>query len=1135
MSLLRKLFWAAAALVVVTVVAAAVFVYTFDANQHRGTILAQLSATLARPVEAKQLELKLFPLELKLNHVRVLEAPDSPFASGEFVRAEAMRFDLSLLSLLRGRPRVLALELDKPTISLRQDAHGRWNFASVGVAPSAPGEPPPAAPAAPPAEAPLRDWRLRDGTLVVERPGQPPLRLTGVEMSLRNINWTKPFPFHVAVNFSPESRVEAAGELGPLNLGDPTKTPLGAELKLAKFHPDSLASLVEIPAPLEALGALEGALRVQSSSEGVRVTGPVSLLGKSAGDAVGVTLDASFPADFSRVELRDTALEFQGAQLTASGRAELDGGSFDLAVATPQTGGDLAALRALSGRLGWPLPVTIPPVTGRLVADVTVRGAPTVWQLAGRAGLRDATFLLEGLKQPLRLAVLDVTLSPERIEAAPFTLSLAPGVDLKVSAAVDDYRRAARLAARVTGANVPLESLLALAAGFGVSALGPNQRATGFVDPELEIAGPLASLAALSYRGRLRVREAALELLELPAPLRISSAAFTFDQKQIAAEPFTASLGPGVAFTVAGTVSDYTGAARLQARVTGQDIPVAPLLALAKVFFGADPLGEGRTLAGRVSPALDLSGSLAELSKLSYQGTLGVRDLVLTTPPLAEPIRSPALDLAISPTRLSAEPFAAQIGDKLRGRVSFRLENYRAQPALTARVSTEAAELEALVALARAFGSDPLPGGSATGRVTATLDVSGSLAEKAAPLAVSAQAQLNSATVKLPQLTGPLSIELASLEFTPARMAVTNLRLAAAGSRVAGSVRVENFAAPAVDFSFRGDTLDLEALQALFGAEPSAPARAPAKTRRVSELLPLPVVHAQGAAPDWFAKLTARGRVDFERVRHGTLTLAPFGAPVAIAKQVVTCDPVEFGFYDGGGRGRLVVDLHGEEPATDFSGLLRNVDANKLLSENSDSKDRLYGRLGGTLQVRFTGSERDRITQSARGKGQMSLAQGRLARLNLSRELGVLVQVTGLRYNERDTPIEDLTTNFEIADGWVRTEDLTVKTPEQTLTAVGGFSLAGELAFAATSTFTPEASQRMTSGGPLGGITGAITGALFTDEQGRVVVPFNLRGTLAEPKFQLDAARLAEMRRRRSPLRPSGTLKDILEQLRKRP
>lgn len=1131
MTRVRKALLVLAGLAGVLVVAAAIFVYTFDANRYRGLVLAQLSQSVRRPVEAADLELGLLPLRLRLNQVRIAEDPS--FTGKEFIRAEAVLFDLSLWSLLRGQPEVLALELDQPVINLRQNPDGQWNVATLAAGP-APAAPSPAEAAPAPAAAPVRNWRMRNGTIVIERPGQPPLRLTGVEVEVDNLSLTAPFPFRLGVELASGSLLSAEGKLGPLDLAAPVRTPVTAELKLENFHPAALNSLVAVPPELIRLGALDGKLKVESSSETLSLAGKLDLLGTQPEDKVKVELTARLPADFSRAELRDTSLRFRGAQVAGSGSVALtSGGAFDLAVAT--TDADLAGLLRLPSRLGLTLPFAPPPATGKLTAQLKLRGTPAEWVLTGTAKLRDLAVPLENLAQPLRVASLELTLEPERIVAAPFTVSPEPGANLTLSGTVADYRHQPVLEARIGGGEVPLEPLLALGARFGVKPLGEGQQVSGFVTPDLQVAGPLATPASLSYHGTLKFRNLGVKLPELAKPLQIPSLALQLDPQRLTAAPFMLSPEPGVNLTLAGTVDDYRGQANLQAKVTGEEVPVAPLLALA-ARFGKNPLATGQTLTGRVRPNLELSGSLRGPGTISYQGTLAFRDLSLTTPQLREPVKTPALEVALDPTRLSTQPFTAQIGERLRARVTLRLDNYQTKPVVAARLATEEADLEALLGLVRALGTDPLPGGKAGGRVTATLDVSGLLGEKAPPLHFSGQAQLAAATLQPADLTEPLRIEQASFDFGSDHLEATNLRLVAAKTNLSGSLRVDNFDAPRVRFDLRGDKLDVEALQALFGAQPAGPPTATPKRRRVSELF-LPVVHAQektdnptGERASWFARLTGRGRLQFDQVQHGTLTLAPFTAPVAVANQVITCEPIDFGLYDGGGRGRLVVDLRGAEPLTEFNGLLRNVDVNQLLSANSESKNRLYGRLGGTVQVRFVGSERPEILQSARGQGQMSLVNGRLAQVNLSREVVAAGQLVGLSYDRRDTPIEDMVTKFEIADGWVRTNDLTLRTPDLTMTAVGGFSLADELAFQSTATFTPEASQQMTGRAPLG----AITGAFFTDGQGRVVIPFLVRGTFAQPKIDLDGARLTEMKLRGGRASPGGTLNDILDRLRKR-
>jgi hypothetical protein len=114
--------------------------------------------------------------------------------------------------------------------------------------------------------------------------------------------------------------------------------------------------------------------------------------------------------------------------------------------------------------------------------------------------------------------------------------------------------------------------------------------------------------------------------------------------------------------------------------------------------------------------------------------------------------------------------------------------------------------------------------------------------------------------------------------------------------------------------------------------------------------------------------------------------------------------------------------------------------------------------------------------------------------------------LVGLPFAEKDTILEELSSTFQIADGWVRTKDLLIRTPELTMGAVGGISINSELDFEATAAFTPEASQQLS--GPAAGLFGR----LFTDQYNRIVIPFDIKNNFLKPQFKLDGGRLAMMR-----------------------
>ena len=362
------------------------------------------------------------------------------------------------------------------------------------------------------------------------------------------------------------------------------------------------------------------------------------------------------------------------------------------------------------------------------------------------------------------------------------------------------------------------------------------------------------------------------------------------------------------------------------------------------------------------------------------------------------------------------------------------------------------------------------------------------------PLKVSGKVHLEDASLQPQGFTRPFTIQEADLEFDPNQAELKNLKIAIGEGTIEGYAKVNDFEAPRVEFEFGGDYLDVSALESLieFSQKPS-------QREKQGE-------GQAGQGGTWFTKMTGSGQLKFKKVQHGTLILEPFETTARIANSQLLCEPLSFGLHGGTGSGRLQIDLSRSEPSASFSVQLEQVDVNQLLSANTQSKDRLFGKLQVSLQLETTGAERNRIFETARGQGTLRLTEGLLGLLNLGREVATINSLVGLPFTEKDTTLEELSTTFQIADGWVRTKDLIIRTPELTMSAVGGISLNGELDFESTAAFTPEVSQRLT--GPAAGLFGRI----FTDSYKRIVIPFDIKRSFLQPQFKLDGGRLVMMR-----------------------
>ena len=362
------------------------------------------------------------------------------------------------------------------------------------------------------------------------------------------------------------------------------------------------------------------------------------------------------------------------------------------------------------------------------------------------------------------------------------------------------------------------------------------------------------------------------------------------------------------------------------------------------------------------------------------------------------------------------------------------------------------------------------------------------------PHRVSGKVHLEDASLQPQGFTRPFTIQEADLEFDPRQAELKNLKMAIGEGTIEGYAKVNDFEAPKVEFEFGGEYLDVSALESSIDFS-----QKPFRRERQGE-------GQAGQGGTWFTKMTGSGQLKFKKIQHGTLILEPFAATVRIADSQLLCEPISFGLHGGTGSGRLQIDLSQSEPSVAFSGQLEHVDANRLLSANTESTDRLFGNLQVSLQLETTGAERTRIFETAKGQGTLRLTEGRLGLLNLGKEVATINSLVGLPFTDKDTTLEELSSTFQIADGWVRTKDLIIRTPELTMSAVGGISLNGELDFEATAAFTPEASQQLS--GPAAGLFGRI----FTDPYQRIVIPFDIKSSFLQPQFKLDGGRLVMMR-----------------------
>ncbi len=173
----------------------------------------------------------------------------------------------------------------------------------------------------------------------------------------------------------------------------------------------------------------------------------------------------------------------------------------------------------------------------------------------------------------------------------------------------------------------------------------------------------------------------------------------------------------------------------------------------------------------------------------------------------------------------------------------------------------------------------------------------------------------------------------------------------------------------------------------------------------------------------------------------------------------------------------------------DLKAKIEKMEINDLLSSLTTMKDMVYGTLATDLEIEAKGKGR-RLMKNAKGKGFVNLSKGRISGLPLQKKcLSFLSHVLPIP-SLVEIPYNSLGGHFNLAKGEVKTEDFKLDSDLMKILAQGTYSLLGRLDFDITLKTTPKL------------IKSSDVPVQLRDEEGNASLPFELKGTIQDPKFQ---------------------------------
>jgi len=397
-----------AVLVLVLVAIAGLAWFMFDGEQVRPQLETQLTDLLGRPVQIGSLELAVIGGQLVAEKISI--ADDPAFSDQPFIQASQLDLTVAWLPLFTDQTlRIKSLQLVEPTVSLRQNAQGQWNFASLG-AQSPPAQAQPAdASTESSAALSVDQLRVEAGTLLLILSDGRERRYEALAFSADQLGADNAFPFELTAKTPGAGSLSINGNFGPWHPGAATETPLLAEIRLERLDLAG-SGIVGAEASVAGLVDFDGSLKSANESlamEGVVHARDLQLIEGEPALEVPLVIDyaATYDLRRSRGELSRGTLGTGSSGLDLSGDfvQTPQGLSLDMRANAQELPVD--DIQSMLPAFGIRLPEDARLVGGTLTANMVIRGTLDRLEVAGPVELSDTEMVGFSLGDKLSVAL----------------------------------------------------------------------------------------------------------------------------------------------------------------------------------------------------------------------------------------------------------------------------------------------------------------------------------------------------------------------------------------------------------------------------------------------------------------------------------------------------------------------------------------------------------------------------------------------------------------------------------------------------------------------------------------------------------------------------------------------------------
>jgi AsmA protein len=267
------------------------------------------------------------------------------------------------------------------------------------------------------------------------------------------------------------------------------------------------------------------------------------------------------------------------------------------------------------------------------------------------------------------------------------------------------------------------------------------------------------------------------------------------------------------------------------------------------------------------------------------------------------------------------------------------------------------------------------------------------------------------------------------------------------------------------------------------------------------------------------ADFTASGSVKNPRVQGNIvapnvvaqgIALSNVHAALKMENGVLQLAPVTAGVFGGAENGTITLDTKPAQPLCSVNSKLSGVDVNALLSAVSSVQNVIDGSLAADTNVNFALGASNNLASTIDGTVNFDVSNGHLKNVNILGEISKIEKFlnAGAVSSANQTILRRLSGTFDIAHGLANTNNLVAVLDQGSLSGKGSLNLVNESLDMHLNVVLSSGLSKAVGGTGIGGFLNTA----LANNQGELVLPVIVTGSMAHPVFAPDVQAIAQMK-----------------------